>query len=97
MAGSPSKWKAIQYLVGNHIIAERMFRDDPSAILHAPLRTVIYADAGGRTKLTVDRPSLLWDSYGILAISEVGVELDGLLADLIELLGTTAPAVLRGH
>jgi hypothetical protein len=47
MAGSPSFWKAIQSLMGNHIIAERMFRHDPSVMLHAPLRTLLYADPDG--------------------------------------------------
>jgi hypothetical protein len=30
MASSPSYWKATQYLMGNHTIAERMFRHEPS-------------------------------------------------------------------
>lgn len=50
MAGSPSFWKATQYLMGNHTIAERMFRHDPSVMLHAPLRTLLYADPDGDTK-----------------------------------------------
>jgi hypothetical protein len=29
------------YLMGNHVIAERMFRHDPRIMLYAPLRTVI--------------------------------------------------------
>jgi hypothetical protein len=44
MAGSPSFRKATEYLMGNHTIAERMFRHDPAVMLHAPLRTVVYAD-----------------------------------------------------
>src|SRR5262249_32940995 len=44
MAGSSSLWKTTQYLMGNHTIAERMFRHDPSVMLHAPLRTLLYAD-----------------------------------------------------
>ena len=51
MTGSPSLWKTTQYLMGNHTIAERMFRHDPSAMLHAPLRTVLYVDPDGHTKL----------------------------------------------
>jgi hypothetical protein len=43
-AGSPSFWKATHYLMGNHMIAGRMFRHDPSVMLHAPLRTLLYAD-----------------------------------------------------
>jgi len=86
MAGSPSSWKTTQYLMGNHTIAERMFRHDPSVMLHAPLRTVLYVDPDGDTKLTVDQPSLLFDSYGKPEIAAVGRELDGLLAGLIALL-----------
>jgi hypothetical protein len=59
MAGSPSFWKATEYLMGNHTIAERMFRHDPAVMLHAPLRTVVHADMDGDTKLAVDQPSLL--------------------------------------
>src|SRR5580693_8443696 len=97
MAGSPSFWKATQYLMGNHTIAERMFRHDPSVMLHAPLRTVVYADPDGDTKLAVDQPSLLFNSYDKPEIANVGYELDGLLAELIELLGAQAPAQLRAR
>jgi Domain of unknown function DUF302 len=95
MAGSPSFWKATQYLMGNHTIAERMFRHEPSVMLHAPLRTLLYADADGDTKLAVDQPSLLFNSYDNPEIADVGYELDGLLAQLIELLGAQPPAELR--
>jgi uncharacterized protein (DUF302 family) len=59
-----SFWKATQYLMGKHVIAERMFRHDPSAMLHAPLRTLLYADPDGDTKLAVDQPSLLFGRTG---------------------------------
>jgi uncharacterized protein (DUF302 family) len=94
MAGSPSFWKATQYLMGNHIIAERMFRHDPSVMLHAPLRTLLYADPDGDTKLAVDQPSLLFASYGDPRIAYVGHELDTLLAQLIILLGGGLPLQL---
>jgi hypothetical protein len=87
MASSPSLWKATEYLMGNHTIAERMFRRDPSVMLHAPLRTLLYADPDGDTKLAVDQPSLLFNSYDNPDIAAVGHELDDLLADLIEALG----------
>jgi hypothetical protein len=92
---SPSHWKATQYLMGNHTIAERMFRHDPSAVLHAPLRTLIYADADSDTKLAVDQPSLLFASYHNREIEAVGEELDALLANLIELLDGQVPEQLR--
>ncbi|OKJ34953.1 MULTISPECIES: DUF302 domain-containing protein [unclassified Streptomyces] len=94
MAGSASSWKATQYLMGNHTIAERMFRHDPSVMLHAPLRTLLYADPDGDTKLAVDQPSLLFTSYGDPRITGVGRELDALLAQLINLLGAEAPPQL---
>uniref|UniRef100_A0A5Q5BS70 DUF302 domain-containing protein n=2 Tax=unclassified Mycobacterium TaxID=2642494 RepID=A0A5Q5BS70_MYCSS len=50
VAGSPSRWKATQYLMGNHTIAETMFRHDPSVMVYAPLRTLIYEDPAGRTR-----------------------------------------------
>jgi Domain of unknown function DUF302 len=97
MASSPSFWKATQYLMGNHTIAERMFRHDPSVMLHAPLRTLLYADADGDTMFTVDQPSLLFNSYDNPNIAAVGQELDALLVRLIELLGGEVPKQLRNH
>ena len=94
MAGSQSLWKTTHYLMGNHTIAERMFRHEPSVMLHAPLRTVIYADADGDTKFAVDQPSLLFASYGDPRIAYVGHELDTLLAQLIILLGGGLPLQL---
>ena len=97
MAGSTSLWKATQYLMGNHTIAERMFRHDPSVMLHAPLRTLLYADADGDTKFAVDQPSVLFASYHNPDIDTVGKELDALLVGLIELLGGEVPKQLRNH
>jgi hypothetical protein len=94
MAGSSSFWKATQYLMGNHTIAERMFRHNPAVMLHAPLRTLLYADPDGDTKLAVDQPSLLFASYHNPQIADVGHELDALLAQLITLLGGDVPAQL---
>src|SRR6202045_1016126 len=97
MAGSASFWKSTHYLMGNHTIAERMFRHEPSVMLHAPLRTLLYADADGDTKLAVDQPSLLFGSFDNPDIAAVGVELDALLAGLVELLGGEVPDQLRNR
>ncbi len=97
MASSPSFWKATQYLMGNHTIAERMFRHEPSVMLHAPLRTLLYADADGDTKLAVDQPSLLFGSYENADVAAVGLELDALLVGLVELLGGEVPGQLRNR
>jgi uncharacterized protein (DUF302 family) len=94
MATSHSHWKCTEYLMGNHTIAERMFRYDPSIMLHAPLRTAIYADHDGDTHIAVDQPSLLFASYGDDRISAVGRELDGLLAGLLKELNAPVPDAL---
>ncbi|MGW7426724.1 DUF302 domain-containing protein [Streptomyces sp. NPDC054813] len=94
MTGSVSDWKATQYLMGNHTIAERMYRYDPSVMLHAPLRTLLYNDPDGDTKLAVDQPSLLFASYGDPRITDVGRELDAHLAELVRLLGGKVPPQL---
>ncbi|MDT3440228.1 MULTISPECIES: DUF302 domain-containing protein [unclassified Pseudofrankia] len=94
MAGSPSDWKCVEYLMGNHTIAERMFRHDPTVMLYAPLRTVIYANTEGDTRFAIDQPSTLFDSYGNPAIAEVGRHLDRLVANLLTRLGAPVPEEL---
>ena len=94
-ATASSDWSARQYLMGNHTIAERMYRHDPSVMLHAPLRTLIYVDARGTTNLAVDQPSLLFGSYGSPEIEAVGRHLDSLVADLVVTLGAEPPGELR--
>jgi uncharacterized protein (DUF302 family) len=81
--------------MGNHTIAERMFHDDPAVMLYAPLRTLLYADPDGDTKLAVDQPSLLFASYNTPGITAIGEHLDDLLARLIITMGGDLPKELR--
>lgn len=83
------------YLMGNHTIAERMFRHDPRAMLYAPLRTVIWEDSTGGAWFTVDQPSTQFGSLGIPEVAEVGAELDRKLAALLEALDVGVPDPLR--
>jgi hypothetical protein len=84
----------IAYLMGSVTIAEQMFRHDPRAMLYAPLRTVIWEDAQERAWFTVDQPSTQFGSFGIPAVSAVGVELDRKLAALLEALRVEVPMAL---
>lgn len=84
----------IAYLMGNVTIAEQMFRHEPRAMLYAPLRTAIWEDAHGRAWFTVDQPSTQFGSFGIPAVSAVGVELDRKLAELLEALRVEVPMAL---
>lgn len=84
----------ITYLMGNHTIAERMFRHDPRAMLYAPLRTVIWEDATGDAWFSVDQPSTQFGSLGIPEVARVGVELDRKLAELLQALDVDVPEAL---
>jgi uncharacterized protein (DUF302 family) len=85
----------VAYLMGNHTIAERMFRHDPRAMMYAPLHTVIWEDQHGAAWLTVDQPSKQFASFDIPEIAEVGIELDHKLAALFDALAVAVPPELR--
>ena len=92
--------KCTEYLMGNHVMAERMFRSDPSVMLYAPLRTVIYTDRSSRTMFSVDRPSSVFSSFGNREVAAVGKELDAKLMGLLTVLevnvGPAAPDEGKG-
>lgn len=84
----------VAYLMGNHTIAERMFRYDPRAMMYAPLHTVIWEDQHGDAWFTVDQPSKQFASFDIPEIAQVGIELDHKLAALLDALAVDVPAEL---
>jgi uncharacterized protein (DUF302 family) len=92
LAGDTSRCTA--YLMGNHTIAERMYRHDPSVMQYVPLHTVIYVDAEDRTRFAVDQPSTLFSGFAQSQIAEVASELDHKLAALLEALGVPASQIL---
>jgi hypothetical protein len=79
--------RAIEYLMGNHVIAETMFRHDPKALLYAPLRVLLHSDADGNAVFSIDRPSGAFGSLGIPAVTEVGHSLDEKVAALLRAIG----------
>jgi hypothetical protein len=85
----------VSYLMGNHTIAERMFRHDARVMNYAPLRVELTQEVGGDVLFTVDQPSTQFGSFGNAEILEVGIDLDHKLAVVIERIGGTAPAILR--
>ncbi|MFF7755003.1 hypothetical protein ACFZCP_38570 [Streptomyces sp. NPDC007971] len=95
MTGSGSAWKCTSYLMGNHVIAERMYRRDPVAMLYAPLRVVIHEDRTGSARFELDQPSTLFASRRDPEITGVGPELDGYVAALLTALGAGVPAELE--
>ncbi|SEO87878.1 DUF302 domain-containing protein [Actinacidiphila rubida] len=87
--------KAIQYLMGNHVIAERMYRHHPDAVLYAPPRVLIYEGDDGNAVFVTDQPSTVFAGLGVAAVTAVGFELDGKFAQLLRLLGVTVPKELE--
>ena len=81
--------------MGNHTIAERMFRFDARVMNYAPLRVEFTAGHDGRVWFTFDQPSTQFGSFGIPAIAAVGAELDRKLAILVEHLGGIVPPRLQ--
>ncbi|MFC0111993.1 hypothetical protein [Kibdelosporangium aridum] len=82
------------YLMGNHTIAERMYRHDPAVMLYAPLRTAIHEDRQGITRFSIDRPSTRFASFGDPDITAVGLELDRKVVNLLKVLDVPVPAAL---
>jgi uncharacterized protein (DUF302 family) len=81
----------VAYLMGNHVIAEKMFRHDPRAMLYAPLRTLIWEDPNHRAWFSVDQPSTQFGSLAISEVLKVGIELDRKLAQLLDALDLPVP------
>ena len=89
--------RCVEYLMGNHTIAQKMYRYNPAILLYAPLRTAIVEDPGGATRFTVDQPSTRFGSFKTPQITEVGIELDHKLAALLEYLDAPVPAALTAQ
>ncbi|HVV20736.1 MAG TPA: DUF302 domain-containing protein [Pseudonocardiaceae bacterium] len=84
----------VSYLMGNHTIAERMYRHDPAVMLYAPLRTTIHEDRHGVTRFSLDRPSTHFASFGDPDITSVGLQLDRKVINLLRVLDVPVPAAL---
>jgi len=85
------KARSVIYLMGNHTIAETMYRHDPSIMLYAPLRLCLYEDRDGGAHLSIDQPSDQFGSFGDTDIAATGRLLDQKLADLFSGLGFAVP------
>jgi uncharacterized protein (DUF302 family) len=77
------KKKAIQYLVGNPLIAMQMTQHDIRASLYAPLRVLLYENKQGKTCVEYDRPSSLFGQFGNAKVTDVATGLDRKLEQLV--------------
>ena len=60
------------------------------ALLYAPLRVLVYADADGNAVFSMDQPSAAFGSLGIAEVTEVGLSLDRKVANLLRVVGVDA-------
>ena len=82
IAGAPRK--AIQYYIGNPIIASQMTRRDIRAGLYAPLRVLVFEAEDKQVHVEYDLPSTLFGQFGNNAVTKVGAALDTKLLILIK-------------
>jgi len=64
------------YLIGNPVLANRMYEQHPAVGLYAPLRASIYEDYEGRSHFSYDRPSGLLEQFDNEEIRAVARILD---------------------
>lgn len=70
------KRNAVQFEIGNPIIASKMTRHDLAASLYAPLRIALFDTAEGETVFEYDKPSTLFGHIGNDQVTEVALFLD---------------------
>jgi hypothetical protein len=85
------KARSVIYLMGNHTIAETMYRHNPGIMLYAPLRLCLYEDLAGGVHLSIDQPGDQFGSFGDPDITATGKLLDDKLAALLGGLGVAVP------
>jgi uncharacterized protein (DUF302 family) len=78
--GKPKKMSV--YLIGNPVLANRMFEEDPGVGLYAPLRVSLYQDYETRSHFSYDRPFTLLEQFANAQIRAVAHVLDERLAVL---------------
>lgn len=70
------KRNAVQFEIGNPIIASKMTRHDLAASLYAPLRIALFETDTGEVVFEYDKPSTLFGQIGDKRITQVALMLD---------------------
>lgn len=74
LLGKPKKMTV--YLIGNPVLANRMFEHHPAVGVYAPLRVAIYEDYAGVAHFTYERPSSLLAQFNNTEIGAIARVLD---------------------
>ena len=94
MAVAGHRMRCVEYLLGNHVTAESMFRHDPVALLYAPLRILVRSDDYGWAVFILDQPSTVFAGLGVPDVTKVGLDLDRKVAGLLRAIGVRVPETL---
>ncbi|MFZ1128014.1 DUF302 domain-containing protein [Methanoregula sp.] len=81
LKGSPAK--AVQYLIGNPLLALMMIERVPEAALYAPLKLVLYEDPAGSVFIAYDSFASQLDQYPDPAIAPVAHLVEKKLGEMI--------------
>jgi len=95
MAFAGHQGQAVEYLLGNHVIAETMYRRDRNALLYAPLRVLVFSDSAGDAVFGIDQPSTVFAGLHDPDIAATGVLLDGKVSGLLRAIGVAVDERLR--
>jgi len=74
LLGKPKKLSV--YLIGNPVLANRMFEQNPAVGVYAPLRVSIYEDYEGKAHFTYEKPSSSLAQFDHAEIHAVAKMLD---------------------
>lgn len=88
---------SVSYWMGNHTIAEQMYRHDPGVMLYAPLRVLIYESEEGNAIISFGKPSDQFGSFDNLDVAKVGELLDEKVAGLLDGLDVAVPVGLTNR
>jgi uncharacterized protein (DUF302 family) len=75
--------KAVQYQLGNILVAIQMMQHDVRVSLYAPARLLIYEDEDGKTCVEYDKLSSLFGQFGNANVTEVAATIDRKLEQLL--------------
>jgi uncharacterized protein (DUF302 family) len=89
--------RTCSYLIGNHVMAERMYRHSPAITLHSPLRVVLWEDKNGLAMLTFDHPGAQFSCFDDPEIAAVGIEINAKFAELLVHLQLPVPESLKAQ
>ncbi len=74
--------KMTVYLIGNPVLANRMYEINPAIGVYAPLRVLVYEGNDGSTRVTYDLPSTLLGQFKDEDVKSVAHMLDEKLSHL---------------